>query len=166
MKINELRISLAVVQSTLESMIHQQAKLLSQEVLSSFNVDNIVSGWIEKVENRYGDFRVSVNKIDVALENMGHDADVFISLAEKLNIELLSVIDEITVENQKLIKNLELTQLKLRDAEQVRDDVCLLSSVEKGAWTDEKRICKRNLRVILVFLTQERRHRRHGMTLW
>ena len=70
---------------------------------------------------------------------MGHDADVFISLAEKLNIELLSVIDEITVENQKLIKDLELTQLKLRDAEQVRDDVCLLSNVEKGAWTDGKK---------------------------
>ena len=139
MKINELRISLAVVQSTLESMIHQQAKLLIQEVLSSFNVDNIVSGWIEKVENRYGDLRASVNKIDAALENMGHDADVFISLAEKLNIELLFVIDEITVENQKLIKDLELTQLKLRDVEQVRDDVCLLSSVEKGAWTDEKK---------------------------
>ena len=78
MKINELRISLAVVQSTLESMIHQQAKLLIQEVLSSFNVDNIVNGWIEKIE----DFEVSVDKINAALENMGHDADVVISLAK------------------------------------------------------------------------------------
>lgn len=128
--------------------INTSRKLLEDQCATLARMEGKFREMLQNVDRQFESLHINLDCVDVSAGVFGLDDKGLVARIENVCTEmivLLSIIDESMLEKKRLHEDLEQTVLRLRDANEARDDACLLSTVEKGKWMEERRILQERL---------------------